>query len=107
MIHSDTTSIEQISLKLKLYNLICFAMLLGPMKQPNGPRSGPGRLGAGPGGAAPPPLGILYVLVYLRISWIYLNKFGYMFGMFLVCFWYIFGQWDTRENHPINECEFI
>ena len=33
------------------------------------------RLGAGPGGTAPPPLGILYILVhvYLCVSWKYLD----------------------------------
>ena len=29
--------------------------------------------------AALPPLGILYILVYLRISWIYVIKFRYSF----------------------------
>ena len=49
--------------------------------------------GAGPGGVAPPPLGILYIwyiFVYL------VDVFGYFFKYF----WYIFGQLDTRENHP-------
>ena len=43
-------------------------------------------LGAGPGAAAPPPLGILYSLVYLCTSWIYLDILVYIlvfFGIFL------------------------
>ena len=60
----------------------------GPAPTRPGPDRGL-RLGAGPGRAAPPPLGILYILVYLGISWIYLNIFGYMFGIFLVYFWTI------------------
>ena len=50
----------------------------GPAPRRPGPDRGP-RLGAGPGRAAPPPLGILYILVYLCISWIYLDIFGYIF----------------------------
>ena len=38
--------------------------------------------GAGPGGAAQPPLSILYILVYLCISWIYLNIFEHIFAIF-------------------------
>ena len=44
-----------------------------------GPGAGPGPpLGAGAGacGAAPPPLGILYILVHLYIHWIYLDIFS-------------------------------
>ena len=35
---------------------------------------------------------ILYVLGIL----------GYDFGIFFVYVWFIFGQWDTRENHPVK-----
>ena len=43
------------------------------------------RLGAGPGGLAPPPLDMC-ILVYLRISLVYLDIFGYSLGIFLVHF---------------------
>ena len=51
------------------------------------------RLGAGPGGAAPPPLGILYILVYLCISWICLDI---CFVIFNIC-WYI-PKWAFPKN---------
>ena len=46
------------------------------------------RLGAGPGGAAPPPLCILCILVYLGcisdIFWIYVDTVGICLGICLV-----------------------
>ena len=42
-------------------------------------RPGPWRFGAGPAGAAPPPLGMLYTSC---VSWIYVD-------IFLIYFWYI------------------
>ena len=47
--------------------------------------------GAGQAGAAPPLLDILYTLAYLYIFWIYLDRFAYIVGMFLVYFLYISG----------------
>ena len=49
-------------------------------------------LGAGPGGAAPPPLGFLYTLVCFCMSWIYLDIFAHIVGIYIgyVC-GYLFG----------------
>ena len=48
------------------------------------------RLGAGPGGAAPPPLGISYILLYLWRALIYLDMFWYLIGIFLCACLYQF-----------------
>ena len=47
------------------------------------------RLGAGPGAAASPPLGIFYILVYLGYISIYLYIY-FCFWLFIY-FWHIFG----------------
>ena len=56
-------------------------------------RAGPWRLGAGPGGAAPPPLGILYILYILDILHTRLvhlcYNFGICFEFVFVCSWYL------------------
>ena len=97
------SSILEYTKNISLYILhICLGVRKVPKIYPN--ISNTSRLGAGPGGAAPPPLGILYILVYLCISWIYLDIFlgvrkvpkmypnmskyiyifGYIFGTFLI-----------------------
>ena len=60
------------------------------VSEPSG--SGPRAPRPGPSGAVPQPLAILYILVCLCISEIYLdNIFGYMFAIILVCVWCTFG----------------
>ena len=49
---------------------------------------------AGPGGAAPPPFGILYIMVYLYIPWIYLYIYIYIYihiYIYTYFFFFFFG----------------
>ena len=62
-----------------------------PKTYPNISKYSISKTRAGRGGPA-----AAWYFVYVGISWIYLDIFGYIYIYFL----YIFGQLDPRENHP-------